>query len=191
METWYKHLKDCLGEVMCASSFFFFFFCIFGVFEIYQLFIFILESGCCGSIPWLKSLSLVEQKLAPVLRLKDKWCQRFLQHKGLNYLQFSSDGLTSTCSTSFSFFNGGRPEAHFGNADSNMSRKNPFSGRKLTNILLAANVLWAWTYSLHWCIKFATSYNLAPRNLVFFNELIICYDVLAILTLLSKMSCLL
>ncbi|KAI5412029.1 hypothetical protein KIW84_056921, partial [Lathyrus oleraceus] len=81
------------------------------------------------------------KKLAPVLRLKDKWCQRFLQHKGLNYLQFSSDGLTSTCSTSFSFFNGERPEAHFGNADSNMSRKNPFSGRKLTNILLAANVL--------------------------------------------------
>jgi len=84
---------------------------------------------------------LVEQKLAPVFRLKDKWCQRYLQLKGLNYLQLSSDGLTSACSTSFSFFNRGRPEASFGNADSKMSRKSPFNGRKWTNILLAANVL--------------------------------------------------
>lgn len=81
------------------------------------------------------------QKLAPVFRLKDKWCQRCLQLKGLNYLQLSSDGLTSACSASFSFFNGGRPEASSGNADSKMSRKNPFNGRKWTNILLAANVL--------------------------------------------------
>ncbi|XP_058773797.1 RHOMBOID-like protein 10, chloroplastic [Vicia villosa] len=81
------------------------------------------------------------KRLSPVLRLKDKWRQRFLQHKGLNYLQLSSDGLTSTCSTSFSFFNGGRPEAHLGNGDSNVSRKSPFSRRKWTNILLAANVL--------------------------------------------------
>ncbi|WJX68315.1 hypothetical protein P8452_52695 [Trifolium repens] len=81
------------------------------------------------------------KKLAPVFRLKDKWCQRYLQLKGLNYLKLSSDGLTSTCSTSFSFFNGGRPEASFGNADSKMSQKSPFNGRKWTNILLAANVL--------------------------------------------------
>lgn len=65
---------------------------------------------------------LFEQKLAPVFTSKDRWCQ--------------SDG-----STSLSFFNVGRVEALFGNGDLKVSGKNPFSGRKWTNILLAANVL--------------------------------------------------
>ncbi|KAJ1419954.1 Rhomboid-like superfamily [Sesbania bispinosa] len=88
------------------------------------------------------------KKLAPlnhVFRLKDKWCQRCLQLKGMDYLQLSNDDLTSTCSTSFSFFNGGEHGARFGNdagmSNSKMSGKNPFNGRKWTNILLAANVL--------------------------------------------------
>lgn len=62
----------------------------------------------------------------------------------MNYLLSSSDDLASTCSTSFSFFNGGGHGAQFGNAgmsDSKMSGKNPFNGRKWTNFLLAANVL--------------------------------------------------
>nr|XP_027187783.1 RHOMBOID-like protein 10, chloroplastic isoform X2 [Cicer arietinum] len=62
------------------------------------------------------------KKLAPVFTSKDRWCQ--------------SDG-----STSLSFFNVGRVEALFGNGDLKVSGKNPFSGRKWTNILLAANVL--------------------------------------------------
>ncbi|XP_061337204.1 RHOMBOID-like protein 10, chloroplastic [Gastrolobium bilobum] len=89
------------------------------------------------------------KKLAPlnhVFRLKDKWCKKCLQLKGMNYLQLSNDDLTSTCSTSFSFFNGGGGGHgdRFGNAgmsNSKMSNKNPFNGRKWTNILLAANVL--------------------------------------------------
>ncbi|XP_057431538.1 RHOMBOID-like protein 10, chloroplastic isoform X2 [Lotus japonicus] len=88
------------------------------------------------------------KKLAPlhrhVFKLKDKWCQRCLQLEGMNYLLSSSDDLASTCSTSFSFFNGGGHGGHFGNAgmsDSKMSGKNPFNRRKWTNILLAANVL--------------------------------------------------
>ncbi|KAK7302444.1 hypothetical protein RJT34_13334 [Clitoria ternatea] len=89
------------------------------------------------------------KKLAPlkhVLRLKDKWCRRCLQLKGMNYLQLSTDDLISTCSTSFSFFSEGGHGARFGNAgrgmsNSKMSGKNPFNGRKWTHILLAANVL--------------------------------------------------
>lgn len=94
-------------------------------------------------------VSLPEQKLAPlnhVFRLKDKWFQRSLQLEGVNFLQLSNDDLTATCSTSFSFFNEGGHGAHFENAgtsnsNSNVSRKNPFNGRRWTNILLAANVL--------------------------------------------------
>ncbi|KAK7246843.1 hypothetical protein RIF29_41713 [Crotalaria pallida] len=82
------------------------------------------------------------KKLAPlthVFRLKDKWCR-------LDFLQLSNNDLTSNCSTSFSFFNGGGHGARFentgmSNSNSNISRKNPFNGRKWTNILLAANVL--------------------------------------------------
>ncbi|XP_072085403.1 RHOMBOID-like protein 10, chloroplastic isoform X4 [Arachis hypogaea] len=75
---------------------------------------------------------------------KDKWCQSSLKLKGLNFLQLSNNDLNSTCSTSFSFFNGGGHGAHFGNdgmSNSKMSGNNPFNGRKWTNILLAANVL--------------------------------------------------
>ncbi|TKY71328.1 RHOMBOID protein 10 [Spatholobus suberectus] len=87
------------------------------------------------------------KKLAPlshVFRLKDKWCQRFLQFKGLDYLELSTGDLTSSCSTSFSFFNEGRHGGRIGNAgmsNSKMSGKDPFNGRKWTEILLAANVL--------------------------------------------------
>ncbi|RDX64432.1 RHOMBOID-like protein 10, chloroplastic [Mucuna pruriens] len=88
------------------------------------------------------------KKLAPlshVLRLKDEWCQRCLQLKGLNYLQPSTGDLTSSCSTSLSFFNGGGHGGHrSGNAgmsNSKMSGKDPFNGRKWTEILLGANVL--------------------------------------------------
>ena len=92
-------------------------------------------------------VSLIEQKLAPlnhVFKLKDKWCRSSLQLKGLNFLQLSNDDLTSACSTSFSFFNRGGHGARFGKAgmsNSKMSGKNPFNGRKWTNILLATNVL--------------------------------------------------
>ncbi|XP_020221451.1 RHOMBOID-like protein 10, chloroplastic isoform X1 [Cajanus cajan] len=87
------------------------------------------------------------KKLAPlthVFRLKDKWCQTCLQLNELNYLQQSTGDLTSSCSTSFSFFNGGGHGGRFGNAgmsNSKKSGKNPFHGRKWTDILLAANVL--------------------------------------------------
>ncbi|XP_019418477.1 PREDICTED: RHOMBOID-like protein 10, chloroplastic [Lupinus angustifolius] len=71
-------------------------------------------------------------------QLKDKWCQGSIQLKGFNFLQLSNDA--------FSFFSGGGHGDHFrkagmSNSNSNMSRKNSFSGRKWTNILLAANVL--------------------------------------------------
>lgn len=88
-----------------------------------------------------------EQKLTPlsqVFRLKNKWCQRYLQLEGLNYLELSIGDLTSSCSTSFSFFNGGGHGGRFGNAgmsNSKMSGKNPFNRRKWTDILLAVNVL--------------------------------------------------
>ncbi|RYQ82807.1 hypothetical protein Ahy_B10g101375 isoform E [Arachis hypogaea] len=93
------------------------------------------------------SVFLLEQKLTSLdqlFKLKDKWCQSSLKLKGLNFLQLSNNDLNSTCSTSFSFFNGGGHGAHFGNdgmSNSKMSGNNPFNGRKWTNILLAANVL--------------------------------------------------
>ncbi|KAH1237653.1 RHOMBOID-like protein 10, chloroplastic [Glycine max] len=89
-----------------------------------------------------------EQKLAPlthIFRLNDKWCQRCFQLNGLNYLQLSTGDLTSSWSTSFSFFNGGgdggRRYGKAGMSNSKMSGKDPFNGRKWTEILLAANVL--------------------------------------------------
>ncbi|RYR35569.1 hypothetical protein Ahy_A10g050714 isoform A [Arachis hypogaea] len=87
-----------------------------------------------------KKLTSLDQ----LFKLKDKWCQSSLKLKGLNFLQLSNNDLNSTCSTSFSFFNGGGHGAHFGNggmSNSKMSGNNPFNGRKWTNILLAANVL--------------------------------------------------
>ncbi|XP_015943689.1 RHOMBOID-like protein 10, chloroplastic isoform X1 [Arachis duranensis] len=87
-----------------------------------------------------KKLTSLDQ----LFKLKDKWCQSSLKLKGLNFLQLSNNDLNSTCSTSFSFFNGGGHGVHFGNggmSNSKMSGNNPFNGRKWTNILLAANVL--------------------------------------------------
>ncbi|KAH1051894.1 hypothetical protein AAZX31_08G183100 [Glycine max] len=88
------------------------------------------------------------KKLAPlthIFRLNDKWCQRCFQLNGLNYLQLSTGDLTSSWSTSFSFFNGGgdggRRYGKAGMSNSKMSGKDPFNGRKWTEILLAANVL--------------------------------------------------
>uniref|UniRef100_A0A0R0FW66 Peptidase S54 rhomboid domain-containing protein n=1 Tax=Glycine max TaxID=3847 RepID=A0A0R0FW66_SOYBN len=76
------------------------------------------------------------KKLAPLTH-------RCLQLNGLNYLQLSTGDLTSSCSTSFSFFNGGGDGGRFGKAgisNSKMSGKDPFNGRKWTEILLAANI---------------------------------------------------
>ncbi|KAK4271150.1 hypothetical protein QN277_019886 [Acacia crassicarpa] len=87
------------------------------------------------------------KKLPPldhVFRWKDIWCERALQFIEINFLQLSNDVLSSTCSSSFAFFNGGKHRAHLGNdgmSKSRMSSQRPFSGRKWTNILLAANIL--------------------------------------------------
>ncbi|XP_054800363.1 RHOMBOID-like protein 10, chloroplastic isoform X2 [Prosopis cineraria] len=87
------------------------------------------------------------KKLPPLnhaFRWKDICCERALQFKEINFHQLSNDVLTSTCSISFSFFNGGEHRARVGNdgmSNSKMSSQSPFNGRKWTNILLAANIL--------------------------------------------------
>lgn len=151
-----------LEEAFSRGFSFFFFFLFFFVY-CWCLWIWPVECLFLNVFPD-SHVPLIEQKLAPLNHvyrlLKEKWCQRCLQLEGLNYLQLSSDDLTSTCSTSFSFFNGGRHEAHFGNAgmpDPKMSGKDPFNRRKWTNILLAANVLWVLAYSFHQHFKFMTS----------------------------------
>ncbi|KAI4296255.1 hypothetical protein L6164_036229 [Bauhinia variegata] len=87
------------------------------------------------------------EKLDPlhhVIRWKNVWSERALQFKGISFHQLSSDDLTGTCSTSFSFLNWGEHKAHSGNDGISMSKmpgRDPFNGRKWTNILLAANIL--------------------------------------------------
>ncbi|KAG4955686.1 hypothetical protein JHK85_042066 [Glycine max] len=99
-------------------------------------------------------------RLGVLLHSCFKWCQRCLQLNGLNYLQLSTGDLTSSCSTSFSFFNGGGDGGRFGKAgisNSKMSGKDPFNGRKWTEILLAANVFWSHCGELQWSSKISCS----------------------------------
>ncbi|KAK3184863.1 hypothetical protein Dsin_032149 [Dipteronia sinensis] len=68
-------------------------------------------------------------RLCPVPRLKDLWCQRVNQLKGINYSQFTNGALNR---------NNTRDE---GKSHLETSRRNSFNERQWTNILLAANIL--------------------------------------------------
>ncbi|KAH1207878.1 RHOMBOID-like protein 10, chloroplastic [Glycine max] len=59
--------------------------------------------------------------------------KRCLQLNGLNYLQLSTGDLTSSCSTSFSFFNGGGDGGRFGKAG--------ISNSKMSDCLLFTDYL--------------------------------------------------
>ncbi|XP_050210868.1 RHOMBOID-like protein 10, chloroplastic isoform X2 [Mercurialis annua] len=75
---------------------------------------------------------------------KDLWCEKTSALKGINFLEVPNDILASTSSHCLSFFNGGETGMGGGiqgASHSEMSRRNPFDGRKLTSILLAINVL--------------------------------------------------
>ncbi|XP_059458730.1 RHOMBOID-like protein 10, chloroplastic isoform X2 [Corylus avellana] len=83
-------------------------------------------------------------RLGHVPRLKDVWCEKALQFKGFNFLQFPKDTMASTYLACFSFFNGGGTRKNFGNDGaprSKITRRNSFNGRRWTNVLLAVNVL--------------------------------------------------
>ncbi|KAJ7968087.1 RHOMBOID-like protein [Quillaja saponaria] len=82
--------------------------------------------------------------LSHVIRSKHLWCEKSLQSKGISFLHSLNHNLTSTHSTSFCFFNGGERRKDSGNSEMSSSKssgRNSFRGRKLTNILLAVNVL--------------------------------------------------
>eukprot|EP00257_Ricinus_communis_P027843 XP_025015257.1 RHOMBOID-like protein 10, chloroplastic isoform X1 [Ricinus communis] len=92
-------------------------------------------------------ISPIGQKLSHlchVPRLKDIWCRKASQFKGIDFLQISNDVLASTTSHCLSFFNGGETGKGHGIQGapySEASKSNSFNGRKWTNILLAINIL--------------------------------------------------
>ncbi|XP_057990056.1 RHOMBOID-like protein 10, chloroplastic [Hevea brasiliensis] len=82
--------------------------------------------------------------LCHVPRLKELWFEKASQIKGINLLEFSNDFFSSTCSHCLLFFNGGetgKGRGIDGTSHSGTSRRNSIDGRKLTNVLLAINVL--------------------------------------------------
>ncbi|XP_021625627.1 RHOMBOID-like protein 10, chloroplastic isoform X2 [Manihot esculenta] len=81
--------------------------------------------------------------LCNVPRLKELWCEKASQFKGINFFELSNDFLASTCSPCLFFFNGGETGRGRGidGSLSGTSRRNSFDGRKWTNVLLAINVL--------------------------------------------------
>ncbi|KAM7474625.1 hypothetical protein LguiB_021868 [Lonicera macranthoides] len=96
-------------------------------------------------LPLLLHSSL--KNLAPidhVFQLKELWHEKALQFEGLNFLQLSYDVCSATCSSCLYFFSGnentnnnrGKEKSYSG-----PSRKDPSNGRRLTNILIAVNVL--------------------------------------------------
>ncbi|KAL5789799.1 hypothetical protein ACOSQ2_004687 [Xanthoceras sorbifolium] len=83
-------------------------------------------------------------RLCPVPRLKDLWCERVYQFKGINFFQFTNDAFASSCPSCLCFFNGGNNRKNArdeGKSHLETSRRNSFNGRQWTNILLVANVL--------------------------------------------------
>ncbi|KAL8061112.1 hypothetical protein ABFX02_02G067300 [Erythranthe guttata] len=83
-------------------------------------------------------------RLGDVPRLKDIMCrERALRFTGFNCFRLSSNALSAAL-MSLSFFNGNESQnssRDFGKPQSGSSRRNLFDGRKLTNVLLVANVL--------------------------------------------------
>nr|AIY60652.1 rhomboid protein Hedne_RBL10 [Hedera nepalensis] len=76
--------------------------------------------------------------------LKGVWHGRTLQLEGLNFLQWPYDAWATTCSSGLFFFSGEGSRNNSGDRGKSKldkSRKDPFSGRGLTNALFAINVL--------------------------------------------------
>lgn len=94
------------------------------------------------------TLSFLKQNLAPidhVFQLKELWHEKALQFEGLNFLQLSYDVCSATCSSCLYFFSGNENTNNYRGKEksySGTSRKDSSNGRRLTNILIAVNVLW-------------------------------------------------
>lgn len=85
-----------------------------------------------------------------VPKLKHVWSETTSNFMGTEIFRFTNESFTYSCSSHLCFFNGEDQEKGFGNEGSSSSRqlpkmeasrRNSFTGRKWTNILLAANVL--------------------------------------------------
>lgn len=76
--------------------------------------------------------------------LKEVWCGRTLQLKGFNFLQWSYDAWAAKCLAGLYFFSGEVSRKNYGDGENSQldtSRKDSFSGRGLTNVLITINVL--------------------------------------------------